>query len=98
MSDSKLMRDLYVIYDAVEEMLQSSEFEELNQFISQVQIEKCSVDLLLGILTATLPAKNRLPARERFFTLVSQSLNRRGSCPREVMQKIGLIADIEVSR
>jgi len=46
--------------------------------LRQVDVRIFSTDLLLGILTATLPAKSKLPSRTPFFGKVEAIIKRRG--------------------
>jgi hypothetical protein len=69
---------LDIIFDQIDEMLLAGEFDRLNQLLIDTDTKQYSVDLLLGILTATLPAKDRLPSRTDFFPRVEQTLRSRG--------------------
>ncbi|MBI3463237.1 MAG: hypothetical protein HY000_09285 [Planctomycetes bacterium] len=69
---------LDLIYDSVDEFLRTSEFERLDLILANVAVAKLSVDILLGILTATLPAKSRLPSRAKLFKCIEQELKTRG--------------------
>ena len=69
---------LDLIYDGIEALLRKGEFESLNSILNGLCIHDLSADLLLGVLTATLPARTRLmPVRARFFNEVEASLKRR---------------------
>src|SRR6266436_6087207 len=54
---------LDLIYDSMDEMMRKGEFDSLNSLLANINVADLSVDLLLGLLTATLPAKSRLPSR-----------------------------------
>jgi len=69
---------LDLIYDAVDQLMRDNQFERLDSMLVQTRVDDLSVDILLGILTATLPAKTRLPSRVAFFLAVEQLLKRRG--------------------
>lgn len=69
---------LDIIFDQVDEMLLADEFDRVNQLLIDTTTVEFSVELLLGILTATLPAKSRLPNRCEFFDRVVQTLQSRG--------------------
>lgn len=69
---------LDIIFDQVDEMLLAGEFDRVNQLLIDTTTDEFSVELLLGILTATLPAKDRLPNRCEFFGRVVQTLQSRG--------------------
>lgn len=69
---------LDLLYDNVDELLRGGRFAELGRLLDAVQTAEYSADLLLGLLTATLPARSRLPARAAFFERVQRTLQQRG--------------------
>jgi hypothetical protein len=69
---------LDIIFDQIDEMLLAGQFDRANQLLIDTAIDEYSVELLLGILTATLPAKDRLPERAEFFRRVEETLRSRG--------------------
>lgn len=58
--------DLDSIYDVIDRMMRHGEFEELAAVLSRIVVSDLPTNLLLGILTASLPARN-LPSRIRIF-------------------------------
>lgn len=70
---------LDLVYDSIDELLHSGHFALCASVLDKLDVEKCSVDVLVGLLTATLPARTRIENRERFFRSVEQELGRRGS-------------------
>jgi hypothetical protein len=69
---------LDLLYDGFDELFRRGEFARADTFLSQVTVDECSVDFLLGILTASLPARGRLPSREQFYRAVELHLQSRG--------------------
>lgn len=69
---------LDLIYDAVDELMQKGAFDCLDSILSKMRIDNVSVDILLGLLTSTLPGRSRLPSRPEFFRTVEQVLKKRG--------------------
>jgi hypothetical protein len=69
---------LDIIFDQIDEMLLAGQFDRVDQLLIDTVTEEYSVELLLGILTATLPAKDRLCDRAEFFQRVAQTLQARG--------------------
>jgi hypothetical protein len=71
---------LDLLYDSVDDLMRRGCFDELNSIISDQNqnVEEHSVDILLGLLTSTLPARNRLPARVQFLSSVEEALKSRG--------------------
>jgi hypothetical protein len=69
---------LDLLYDSVDYLLKAGRFRDLDRIISQSRAEDLSLDILLGVLTATLPARSRLAARARFLEQVRSILSSRG--------------------
>jgi hypothetical protein len=80
---------LDLIYDAADSLMRNGQFEQLDALIADAPIAFLSVDVLLAILTSTLPARSRLPSRANLFTTVEQILKRRGE------YEEGLLAGLE---
>lgn len=69
---------LDLLYDSIDELLKTGKFNEVDEILSQMDVSEYSADILLGVLTATLPARDELKSRPQFFREVEQSLRRRG--------------------
>ncbi len=69
---------LDIVFDQIDEMLLAGNFSQVNRLLVDIAPEDYSVELLLGILTSTLPAKNQLPDRAEFYTRTAQTLQSRG--------------------
>jgi hypothetical protein len=69
---------LDIIYDQVDEMLLAGKFDDVDHLLGGIDVGMLSVDLLIGILTATLPARQRLANRPLFYARVEQALTERG--------------------
>lgn len=78
-SDGLIDAALDLLYDSVDEMLwKDDDLSQLDSILTDIEVEGLSVDILLGILTATLPAKGRLTARGKFFDKIKRELVDRG--------------------
>lgn len=69
---------LDLVYDSVDDLMHRGKFDSCASVLSGVNVANCSVDLLVGLLTATLPARSRIPFRTEFFEAVERELRRRG--------------------
>jgi hypothetical protein len=69
---------LDLLYDGFDELLRSGGFSEVDLILTDIAVDDYSVDILLGVLTATLPARSRLIARSSFYRSVAESIQRRG--------------------
>ena len=76
---------LDILFDQIDEMLLSGEFNRVDQLLAETTPSDFSVELLLGILTATLPGKNRLLNREALFERISGVLQDRGVARDELL-------------
>lgn len=56
-----------VVYDAVDEMLRHGEFPRVDAILTETQPKEYSIDIMLALLTSTLPASSRLPSRRAFY-------------------------------
>jgi hypothetical protein len=61
---------LDLVYDAIDELMKTGELLILDSTLRDMQVQEYSLDLLLGVLTATLPVRTRLSARKGFFQRV----------------------------
>jgi hypothetical protein len=68
---------LDLIYDQIDGLLKSGEFQKVDALLEDAEVGSFSVDLLLGLLTATLPARTKLAARRDFFLRAEASLRQR---------------------
>jgi hypothetical protein len=80
---------LDVLYDRVDDLLKTKQFTVVDNLLSQASVGSFSVDVLLGLLTATLPARSKLQARAKFFAEVEASIKTRGEWEN------GLLAGLE---
>lgn len=69
---------LDVIYASIDELLRTDEIDELMRLLGTVAPDEHSTDCLIAILTATLPAKSKLPLRANFYVAVENTLSKRG--------------------
>lgn len=76
---------LDLIYDQIDELLLSSDFDRVDRTLSEASPDDLPLPILLAILTATLPAKGRLQARSAFFESVQRSLKERGEFEDELL-------------
>lgn len=73
-----LRASLAIIYRRVEELMREGMLETLDDEIASVPAEEMGTDVLLGLLTATLPAKRKLPSRLQLFRSTRKTLKMRG--------------------
>ena len=58
--------------------MKTDEILKLDSILNDMQVQGYSLDLLLGVLTATLPVRTRLSARKAFFQRVKDRANELG--------------------
>lgn len=66
------------LYDQVDAAFKEGRFSDIDELLKIVPVENYSADLLLGFLTATLPARSRLRARGEFFKRAETIIRERG--------------------
>lgn len=69
---------LDVIYNTVDDFLCREQFDALDSILASIRAHDLSTDILLGILTATLPADNRLASRQEMYRSAKNVLKERG--------------------
>jgi hypothetical protein len=69
---------LDVLYDRIDDLLKRKQFGVAEVLLRQAEVDSLSPNVILGILTATLPARSKLPSRAKFFTEAEASLKARG--------------------
>lgn len=66
---------LDLLFDKVDRWLTKSQFDTVDEFISMVDVEKLSEDLLIGVLSITFPARSKLPARTSYMKRLESCLD-----------------------
>jgi len=69
---------LDTLYGWADGLMSSGRFADLDAAIAAYRPDEMPTDILLGVLTATLPAKSKLPARVQFYLDVERLVNARG--------------------
>jgi hypothetical protein len=69
---------LDLIYDRIDTLLIAHEFDEVDAILESADLKILSIDVLLGLLTSTLPARTKLASRKAFFMAIEQEAKRRG--------------------
>lgn len=67
-----------LIFRRVDQAMKASEFEEINTALAEISVSGATLEVLIALLTATLPARSKLAARRRFFEDVQQAAKDRG--------------------
>lgn len=68
---------LDIIYDNVDSLLSEGKLTTLDSLLKSAEVNALSTDLLLGLLTSTLPAKTKLLSRKDLFQAVEGELRKR---------------------
>ncbi len=76
LGDSAAALDL--VYDCIDDLLYADQFSLVACYLLEVDVGSCSVDILLALLTSTLPAKRKIGARAEFTRRIESELQRRG--------------------
>lgn len=69
---------LDLLYDTVDDQMRKGRFDDLSNIFASANADTLSVDVILGLLTATLPARCRISERTNFFDKAKHSLAKRG--------------------
>lgn len=63
------------LFENIDELLRENRNKEIDALLRRQNVEKLSTDILLGLLTATAPARTRLSARSEFYSRVKHELS-----------------------
>lgn len=67
-----------LVFNEVDALFYSGDFAAVDKALLNISVNSSSADLLVSLLTATLPGKGRLSARKAFYSSVELSLKKRG--------------------
>jgi hypothetical protein len=56
-----------IVFAAVDDMLTNDQLDQCASLLQSVDLKRLETNLLVGLLTATLPVAARLPARTKFL-------------------------------
>ncbi len=82
-------KDVLSMYRAVDQWLTDGQFTKCDDFLRNAQVDKLSVDELLGMLTVTLRYHGQLPSRPKFFLRVEESFKQRGESEAGLLVGLG---------
>lgn len=66
------------LYLAVDRLMYAGEIEIINKVVAGLEYENISSEMLIGILTVTLPVKKRMAGRDVLYQKVEETLRARG--------------------
>lgn len=67
-------RAVDVLFERVDDFFCAGQFDEVDEFLKEILVEIQSVQMLVCILTVTLPAKEKLKNRDDFFKRVTKKV------------------------
>lgn len=65
---------LDLLYDVIDDLLVSKSFAACERMLAKIDLARMNPDLLVGVLSITLPAKSVLTARDQFVRSVEEHL------------------------
>jgi hypothetical protein len=80
-----LRGSLRLIYQRVDEMIRFGIISALDEELANLRAETASSDVLLGLLTATLPVRSQLRSRRMLFKATKRLLKSRGHYERGIL-------------
>lgn len=69
---------LDLIFARVDETFRRGDFADCDHLLRRLAVADYSTDILLGLLTATLPARSLLASRPDFYSRTEDEIQRRG--------------------
>ena len=83
--DGNVCRALDIVYSRVSELIRLEWIEQLNNEIESIDPNEIGTDVLLGILTSTLPVRSQLPARSKLYHAAFKILKQRKHFERGIL-------------
>ena len=77
------------IHQEVDVFLDSGNFEDLDDLLTNLEVEDFDTDECLSYLTATLPARDKLPARWDFFRRCASRIDDLGEMEEGILKGLG---------
>lgn len=77
---------LDVLYESVDNLLHDCRFAAVNKLLQDIPVNRMSIDILLGFLTVTLPARYELPSRAEFLSKVALQISSQGEVAEELLK------------
>lgn len=76
---------LDVIYDAIDSLMCDGKVEDLRGLVTSVSPADVPVDLCIGVLSASIPMRDRLPERKGLYDRIAAALREQGENPDEAL-------------
>jgi hypothetical protein len=74
-----------LVFDRIDEMLTANQFRDVNSILDAVTTGDWSLTMLMGFLSITLSAADRLPSRPAFFDRVWKTCTSMGKNPEKLL-------------
>jgi hypothetical protein len=81
-----LEQQLDRIYDVCDELMRNERWVELDIWLRTYPTNKRHIDLMMALLTATLPVKSKLPGRITLYNEIERELKLRGEWEENLLQ------------
>ena len=75
---SRVGAALDLIFARVDETFRRGEFSDCDELLQHLAVGDFNTDVLIGLLTATLPGRSLLPSRPDFYSRTKAEIQRRG--------------------
>jgi len=82
---SQINEKIDLILDKFDELFRTGNFEETDRELRALELGRLSESELITYLTATRPAKDKLPSRQRIYSEIQILLENRGYESRSIL-------------
>lgn len=79
------MDSILLLFEKVEDLLEKDQFELIDIIFQNIELEKLSPDILVGILRVTSPASDEIPSFQETTKAVQKELEKRSLNSKELL-------------
>lgn len=83
--DGRVDDAIDIIYDGIDELLHNERFSECDSILEKIDVDVYSLDIILSLLTATLPVRSKLPSRKKLLKDIETKLRNTGQYKESIL-------------
>lgn len=84
-TDDRIDDAIDIIYNGIDYLLRDGKFSECNSVLDKIDVDFHSLDIILSLLTATLPVRSRFKARKKLLQNIEAKLRKTGKYKESIL-------------